>query len=94
MQSNWFYDRSFSKKSPRVRAYHLLEEHKYDQIPTGSNDAVPENFIRTTRLARRTIAPRRLKGFLQTPWKFTLPYCETHLVEAIDQVKEARVKWT
>ena len=63
MQSNWFYDRSFSKKSPRVRAYHLLEEHKYDQIPTGSNDAVPENFIRTTRFARRTIAPRRLKGF-------------------------------
>jgi len=55
---------------------------------------MPENFIRTTRFARRTIAPERLKGFLHTPWKFTLPYCEAHLMEAIDQVKEARDKWT
>ena len=93
MQSNWFYDGSFSRKSPRVRAYDQLEEHKYDQIPTGSNCSMPENFIRTPRFARRTIAPERLKGFLHTPWKFTLPYCEAHLMEAIDQVKEARDKW-
>lgn len=90
LQSNWYYGEDFSVDHPYVKAYLDLEEHGYDQIPTGSNWTSPLNFERTVRFAKRRIAPERLKGFLQTTWKPTLPeYRERHL-SAIEQVAAAR----
>lgn len=90
LQSNWYYADEFGPEIARVKAYGDLEEHGYEQIPTGSNWASDNNFESTVRYCKAIIPPERLMGFLQTPWKPTLTSCrETHL-RAIEQVKRAK----
>lgn len=72
LQSNWYYGQTFSPENRYVKAYLDLEEHGYDQIPTGSNWTTPDNFEGTVRFCREHIAPERLIGFLQTVWHPTL----------------------
>ena len=72
MQSNWYYDALFQKTSRYVAAYHDLEEHGYDQIPTGSNWSTDASFPNTVQYCRSNIAPERLFGFLQAPWLPTI----------------------
>jgi hypothetical protein len=92
LQSNWYYDLSFSKKIRYVEAYLDLDKHGYDQIPTGSVWAAVGNFERTVPFCVRNLKPKRLLGFFQTPWKPTLPqYRDVHL-EAIARVAAARDK--
>ena len=93
LQSNWYYGESFSKKIGYVKAYLDLEEHGYDQVPAGSNWSTPRNFGKTVSFAKKEIAPERLKGFLQTIWRPTIPsYRERHL-KAIEQVGAAKRKF-
>ena len=90
LQSNWYYGREFPDDRGYVKAYDDLEEHGYDQVPTGSNWTAPTNFEDTVRYARGAIDPSRLKGFLQTVWKPTIQeFREDHLA-AIGQVGKAR----
>jgi hypothetical protein len=90
MQSNWYYGEPFDTSQTYVKAYLDLEEHGYDQIPTGANWSCDTNFGDTVKFARERIAPERLKGFLQTTWQPTTPrWRETH-VRAIEQVAAAR----
>ena len=93
LQSNWYYGESFSRKLNYVKAYLDLEEHGYDQVPTGSNWSTPTNFEKTAAFARNNIAPERLKGFLQTTWKPTLPQFRERHLQAIEQVARARKKF-
>jgi len=93
LQSNWYYGPKFSKRIKYVKAYLDLEEHGYDQIPTGSNWAVPENFQKTVIYCRRHISPNRLLGFLQTSWKPTLEEYRQQHMEAIELVGEAIKRW-
>jgi hypothetical protein len=96
LQSNWYYGESFSVDPRRnraatcVRAYLDLEEHGYDQVPTGSNHSCPENLERTVAFCRRRIDPRRLHGFLQTGWRPTQARYRRRLVEAVDRAGRAR----
>lgn len=99
VQSNWYYGTTFTDsdhKRPRPLArdeHHLayldLDEHGYDQIPTGSNWTVPENFELTVEYCTRELDPARLLGFLQTPWKSTEPVNRDHHLQAIDAVTRA-----
>lgn len=90
VQSNWYYGLSFNpEKDTAAKTYVELERHGYDQIPTASNWSTPENFRRTVDFARQHIAPERLLGFLQTPWKPTLEGCRAHHEAAIRLVAEA-----
>ena len=92
LQSNWYYDLSFNPKVKYVKPYLDLEAHGYDQIPTGSNWAAADNFERLVSFCTRRIAPQRLLGFLQTPWKpTTKQHRQVHL-EAIDKVARARAR--
>ena len=68
-----------------VRIYDQLEEHGFDQVPTGSNHSSNINFIGTVDCDRK-IAAERLKGYMQTVWRPTLPACRERHIEAIDQV--------
>jgi hypothetical protein len=86
VQSNWYYGEEFGPEIDYVRPYTELEAHGYDQIPTGSNWSSPTNFERTVEYCVSRIAPDRLLGFLQTPWKPTLPECRQHHIEAVQQV--------
>ena len=97
VQSNWYYGASFGatfgdaisgEAAPEVKAYRALEEHGFDQIPTGSNWSTDVNFERTVAYCREHIAPERLLGFLQTVWKPTLEACRNRHMQAIEQVKQ------
>lgn len=91
LQSNWYYGTQFENidnpvNEKYVRLYDQLEAHGYDQIPTGSNHSNDLNFKKTVAYCEKVIAPERLKGFLQSVWRPTLPACEQTHLNAIDQV--------
>jgi len=90
LQSNWYYSEEFNEEVSYVKAYHDLNAQGFDQVPTGSNWSTPVNFERTVEYCSKIIAPDKLKGFLQTPWRGTLmEYRDLHLA-AIEQVERAR----
>lgn len=90
LQSNWYYEVEFKHDISYVGAYHDLEEHGYDQIPTGSNFGYPENFENMVDYFIDNIPPDRILGFLQTPWKPTVTAMTQHHIDAIEQVKRAK----
>ncbi len=93
LQSNWYYGAAFDQAALRdnvhLSAYLDLEEHGYDQIPTGSNWASSVNFEQTVSFCRRHIASARLKGFLQTVWMPTTEEWRPKHLEAIGQLERA-----
>jgi len=91
LQSNWFYGTEFDTNNKAVKAYQDLDKHGYDQIPTGSNWTSSLNFGLTVKHCRSHLNRQRLKGFLQTPWLPMLEACRQRHVEAIDQVRKARL---
>ena len=86
LQSNWYYDTKFDEKIEYVKPYLELEAHGYDQVPTASNHSSPENFALTVAYCRKHIAPERLWGFVQTPWRPTVPEFRERLIQAAEQV--------
>ncbi len=85
VQSNWYYGNIFNQDINYVKAYHDLESHGYDQIPTGSNHGCAENLALTVEYCRKHISPSRLLGFMQAPWRPTIsPYLANH-IQAIEE---------
>jgi len=99
LQSNWYYNESFDLNKlasysggvnkTYVELYNKLEANGYDQVPTGSNHYVPENFEATVDYCKKIIDPSRLSGFMQSTWRPTLEPCLDRHKEAIDQVERA-----
>jgi len=90
LQSNWFYGQEFDIEKKGVKAYHILDKHGYDQIPTGSNWTNPVNFGRTVEYCRKHIKPELLKGFLHSAWLPMLEKNRQKYSEAIDQVRHVK----
>jgi len=99
LQSNWYYGANFNVKTPKDKKklpcqfYDELDAHGYDQIPTGSNHSIPENFEMTVDYCKKVIAPSRLSGFMTAPWRPTLELCLNRHIEAIRQVGRAMNKF-
>ncbi|MBN1348561.1 Tat pathway signal protein [candidate division KSB1 bacterium] len=93
VQSNWYYGEKFSDDLTGPKAYIDLEAHGYEQIPTGSNWTLPENFPSTVAFCKQHIAPERLLGFFQTSWKPTLEACRDRHEQAIEMVRQGRSKF-
>ncbi len=99
LQSNWYYGSNFDLNTLSERAriyvklYNDLEEHGYDQIPTGSNHSNDQNFGLTVDYCKNVIDPSRLQGFMTAPWRPTLPPCLDYHKEAITQVSRAKMKY-
>ena len=93
LQSNWYYGMDFNPELNHIKAYHSLDSHGYDQIPTGSNWSVAESFEATVEYCKKVISPERLLGFLQTPWKPTLNELRDHHFQAIDVVGKTIAHW-
>lgn len=89
LQSNWYYRPRLSLKEPRCEAYIQLDNLGFEQVPTASNHSNPENFGRTVTWCRRRISPRRLVGFLQTPWRPAVEAYRDRHFEAVQCVKDA-----
>ena len=96
LQSNWYYrnDGLFStplsaRNAWRVKCFELLNEHGFDQVPTGSNWYFDDNMEILTRWSKKNIDPEHLYGMMQTPWA---PFVEGRrhtLFEAADDLKAA-----
>ena len=99
LQSNWYYGSSFDietlsePEKPYVKLYNDLEKYGYDQVPTGSNHSVAENFESTVDYCKKVIDPTRLSGFMTAPWRPTLAPCLDRHKEAIGQVARAMKKF-
>jgi len=93
LQSNWYYG-SFLDEYPDhqryIDAYRLLDANGYEQVPTGSNWSMSENFLETVDFAWQQLDPARLRGFLQTVWKPTLAERQHRHFEAIDLIADGR----
>lgn len=93
LQSNWYYGAKFEQfdnpvSEKYVRFYDQLDQHGFDQVPTGSNHSNNVNFSGTVDYCDKIIAAERLKGYMQTVWRPTLPACRERHVEAIGQVAQ------
>jgi hypothetical protein len=95
LQSNWYYGKAFENLPPEssaanyVNAYGLLEQHGFDQVPTGSNWEYTTNMADTVTYCDRVIAKERLAGYMTAPWHITLEaFRENHLA-AVDQLASA-----
>ncbi len=58
LQSNWYYGTQFEKfanplHEKYVRIYDQLEEHGFDQVPTGSNHSNDINFRETVKYCEK-----------------------------------------
>jgi len=99
LQSNWYYGSGFDPNTLKepvksyVKLYDDLETYGYDQVPTGSNHSVPENFESTVDYCLKVIDPSRLSGFMTAPWRPTLAPCLDRHKEAISQVAKAMKKF-
>ncbi len=93
LQSNWHYSEEFDPENVRIKAYLEMEAAGFDQVPTGSNWSNAVNFGKTVEFCRKHIAPERLKGFMQTPWKPTMEVLRKDHEEALAQVAAARKQW-
>jgi hypothetical protein len=89
LQSNWHYGLDFNHPDGPPQWYANLDRAGYDQMPTGSNWSSPKNFGLMVEHCRKTIAPARLKGFLQTTWRSTREKFRQNHLDAIDQVAAA-----
>ncbi len=85
LQSNWYYGTKFDRTISAVDAYHQLEAHGYDQVPTASNHSSPESLALTVSYCTRHIPRERLLGFMQTPWRPTIEQYRKRHLEAIEQ---------
>jgi len=100
LQSNWWYrgtsfnlDQLDEPDKTSVKLYYDLEKHGYDQVPTGSNHYIDENMEATVAHLPKIIDPSRLLGFMQSPWRPTLPTCLEEHKDAINQLGRAIKKY-
>lgn len=94
LQSNWYYGLEFDKpERDYIKTFRELEQHNFDQVPTGSNWDSPENFGKLVEWCRKEITATHLKGFLQTPWFPTLEPFRTQHLQAVENVAEVIRKY-
>jgi hypothetical protein len=75
-----------------VKAYGELNQHGYDQIPTGSNHLHnPKSIVNTVKYCKEHIDASKLLGFLQTFWKPTIDTYRSLILEGIDMTGEAKI---
>lgn len=95
LQSNWYYGTEFELNKLNepaktyVKLYNDLEEHGFDQIPTGSNHSNDINMEATVDYGKKAIDQSRLYGFMTAPWRPTLAPCLDKHKQAIAQVGRA-----
>ena len=94
LQSNWYYGMGFEHpqegEDVYIKSFDLLEEHGYDQVPTGSNWARRENMEALVKYCADRISPDRLLGFMQTPWVNFEAHNRNVLIEAADTLAAAK----
>ncbi len=95
LQSNWYYGNLFTYSEAEanyIRAYSVLDEHGYDQVPTGSIWGTRENFTQLAQYCQKALKQEQLLGYLQTAWKPTLTECRYWHLDAIQLLHKAKME--
>ena len=98
LQNNWYYSLYFDvNTAPEpyrtyVAAYKKLEDAGYEHVAAGSNYYNDTNMQMTVEYCAKNLNQGLLKGFMQTPWRPTLPEVKDKLISAADQLGAAK-KW-
>ena len=90
MQSNWHYGSFHNLEDTMIRTYDFLEEHGYDQIPTGALWSCIDNMEFVTKYCKNAVSAAHLKGFLQTSWKAAEPKYKNLHKAALDLLGNAK----
>jgi hypothetical protein len=95
LQSNWYYGGFPARNEAEenyIRAYEVLAENGFDQVPTGSNwsSGCDLNFVRTVEYFMNNISSDTVKGFMQAPWKPTIRATKYRHYEAIEHVGQGK----
>ncbi len=73
----WGYDGTLEGltdgRKKMLTAFRALEEHGYDQLPTGSVWADPDNLKALTRYCMENVSPEHWLGMMQTVWEHIEP---------------------
>ena len=98
LQSNWFYGTikdypETERNYIAVRAYELLDQHGYDQVPTGSTWNCIHNMSQTVGLGKDRLSPDLLKGYMIAPWRMTVSASRFRLLDDAERLYLARQKW-
>ena len=99
LQSNWYYGDVFDLNAleepikTHLGLYHKLEEHGYDQVPTGSNWREDINMEATVEHCKDVVDPSRLLGFMTASWFPTLSPCLEKHQDAVRQIGRAIKKY-
>ena len=92
LQSNWYYDQGFSERAfrwPRIKCYLDLDKAGFDQIATASNNVFDSNAGETVEFCEKHLSGDRLKGYLMSSWRRTLPEHRKQNLAAVDLMAEA-----
>ncbi len=92
LMSNWYYG-GFSEdyeENKCIRAYEILAENGFDQIPGGSNWSIQGNLQQTAEFCRQKINDEHLFGLLQTIWQPNWERAFPKYAEGIQDLKEAK----
>jgi len=95
LQSNWYYKRDVfnptsEKDILRMRCFDILDEHGFDQVPTGSNYREFPNMKLLGEYSVEHIAEERLLGLMQAPWYPTVNNnrCRNYLFGGVDAFED------
>ena len=96
VQTNWYYDNVFDvsqmeeRRQIYVRAFDILSEQGYDQVPAGSVWAKYENFELLTKYCTEHISSESLMGLMQTSWERVAGPWMNRQKEAVDTIAAAK----
>jgi hypothetical protein len=97
LQSNWYNGIDLDKPKSEfalksIKAYIDLEALGYDQVPGGSNyyEGTEECFLNNVKYCCEHISDKRLLGFIQSPWKYTIEENRKHILKSIELVGDAK----
>jgi hypothetical protein len=96
VQTNWYYGDVFDvsqmeeRRQIYVRAFDILSEQGYDQVPAGSVWSKYENFELLTKYCTEHISSESLMGLMQTSWERVAGPWMYRQKEAVDTIAAAK----
>jgi len=95
MQNNGWYPEMndlITCRDPRMYVlasmFAVCEKYGYDQVPCCSNYCTDKNTLEIVKMGDAVIRDGRLKGYLTTTWRGTVPRHRKTIFNAIDQLGE------
>lgn len=95
VQCVWYYFNEYGDDIEemyriRVMPLEVLDQHGFDQFPTGSSIYFGDNLDLLTRYCKEHVSKEHLLGMMQTTWRQVLPKWEKELLAGSESVQRSR----